>query len=433
MMRRRHGFTLVELLVYIVIATIVVGIAGQAFVEAARSKLRTTGLLEASTVTSDVVDYLQEDIRRAGAKTWMLGSSSSGTSATSSATLPKLAAIYWDPDNVSLPDSSSFLGTSSGSGAHRLDELVFLAGVYGSDGKLESYEKIRYHVDNRVLWRTVVAQNMLSGSAITPLPGAVRIAENVVGFKLRYGKRAMHTAVLRRALVEPCPGTENSNEACLVQSGSSANLSASSGKPRVYGLPLGSMAAFEVKKTTSVDASFTVRPGYTYRVEFGLQSNDSAAAYFRSDRDYIAVAVTPAGTPGTLLGGQQPVLFYSALNTDMVDRSFEFTANSSASAALAFRFQLRSSSSGAMPSSSSAGSSSSGPLGMAAAAFVIDSVIVWEQGRDAYEWIDAFDATNAVAVAGKAQVKAIEMTISVQGKAAVSTVTKVIPVLNNGE
>jgi len=432
MMERKKGFTLIELLVYIVLAFIVVGIAGQAFVDTAALRLRTTRLLEASMGTDDVVDCLNEDIRRMGAKAWMRssssGSSSSGSSSSASPLMPKLNAVYWDLA-ATVPDSSSFTATAQGSGAHRLDLLEFRTGIYNDVGEITGYEQIRYHVENEVLWRTVVGRFNLAGTVLTPLPDSVRMAEHVVAFKLRYGLQAGDSVVFDRLIKEPCVAT-SPESACLVQyAGSSASVSGYAGMPQISDLPFGSMASFKLVKGGSpltVDA-FTVKPGFTYKVELGMGSNDSAAVHYRSDRDYISVGVSPSANPGTDLSGTNRTLLYPALQTGIIPRAFSFSTNalgSSASASFALHFQLRSSSSAV-----SSSSSSSGTQGVAAAAFRFERIKVRQVGTDAYQWIDDF---SSLPVRDKARIRAVEMTISIQGNSAVSTATKVIPVLNNG-
>lgn len=418
MMRSKNAFTLIELLVYIVIAAIIVGLAGQAFLDATRSRIRTTFMLEASMGTGDVIAYMDEDVRRLGAKAWMQGTSSSSVPSSSSVGLMVEPAVYWDLASTPI-DSSSFDQDSIGVKPNRMDKLEFKAANYDpSNGTYSGWEQIRYSVDGAgSLWRTVVVRKDASGADISPLPAPVRMAEHVVGFQLRFGVQKNDSVVFDQKLYEPCAATSSASSCFIEHTTTTAGISANSGIPEVKDLPAGDSVIIRLKQgaSPSTDESFDIVAGRTYRVEIGVGSNDSAAENFRPALDFMAARVVHDDDPSQIIPGTSEVLLYSAYTQSIAKRIFDFTPSDGANpASIAIKFQMRS-------------SSSTNP--MAAAAFRFDQVSVYEISRDAYEWHENFSSSQ---IPMKARVRAIEVSISIQQKNSVSTSKKVIQVVNNG-
>ena len=65
---RKSGFTLMELLVYIAIVGIVVIVAGQAFSNSTKMRVRTQSMLKASEVAENVATLFRADVAQTGAK-----------------------------------------------------------------------------------------------------------------------------------------------------------------------------------------------------------------------------------------------------------------------------------------------------------------------------------------------------------------------------
>ena len=299
-MNHPKGFTLIELLVYIVLTSIIVVIAGRAFTDATNQRLRTTRLLESTMGTGDAIAYLDEDLRRMGGKAWMQQSSTSaGASSSSFATLNLVQGVYWDPNNLTSPDSSSFISTPTGSGSNRLDAIEFRTAIYNPQTSYAvGSEQIRWSVTNGILSRVVVARRDLNGLIITSSTSSdsVVIARNVVEFKLRYGLQTIDSVLLKGYLQSPCPVSPSSASAytlVLMSGSSAASVAEGAVGVRMSGLPQGGSASFQLMNcpTTGGVATLDMKSGGTYRVTFGLGSNDSAAANFRSDKDYIGVGV----------------------------------------------------------------------------------------------------------------------------------------------
>jgi len=410
----KQGFTLIELLVTIVISAIVVGIAGQAFLDATRLRIRTATLLESTTGTADVISYLEEDTRRIGAKAYMIPVSSvAAGSSSSSAGLTKLGAIYIDPTAAS-PDSSSFIPGYGVSGSNRLDSLTFRYGVYNTAGAITGYQEVLYAVNSsHNLVRSVRAFKDLNLVDITPLPPDLIMATNVIGFKTRYGVYAQDTIVFGpMPLVDP----PVDGKADLKQLGSVPVIARASESniPEVTGFTAGTVDSFEVVKNAArVHLDIPLTQGATYRVKFGLGSNYIASTNFRNDSDLIAVSIRSNTNLSHLVDGTSEYQFYSALDTVTLGRSFDFSPLNADNATLVFRFKTRTN------------------IAMSGASFRIDSVCVYRKTFNGYSWQDAnyFTGTNAVK---KNYVRALELSISVQTKNAVSSITRVIPLVNNG-
>ena len=64
----KRGFTLMELMVYIAILGIVVLIAGQAFTDSTRFRIRTQNMLKATQVAENIGTLFKSDVAQMGAK-----------------------------------------------------------------------------------------------------------------------------------------------------------------------------------------------------------------------------------------------------------------------------------------------------------------------------------------------------------------------------
>ena len=59
---RREGFTLIELMVYIAIVGIVVIVAGQAYSNSTKMRVRTQSMIKASEVAENVATLFKQDV-----------------------------------------------------------------------------------------------------------------------------------------------------------------------------------------------------------------------------------------------------------------------------------------------------------------------------------------------------------------------------------
>ena len=107
--KAKSGFTLMELMVYIGLLGLIVIIAGQAFSDSTRMRLRSQNMLQASEVAENVATILKADVAQTGAKTSM----EDGVSGVGAQYGNKFSGVYtdmyMDPANG---DSSSFSVTT---------------------------------------------------------------------------------------------------------------------------------------------------------------------------------------------------------------------------------------------------------------------------------------------------------------------------------
>ena len=217
MARREHqsvkaGFTLVELLVYIAIVGIVVIVAGQAFSNSTKMRVRTQSMLKASEVAGNVASLFMTDIAQTGAKSSMeSGGAAGGDNFTAVNT-----NVYM---NAAEGDSSSFNVSSSGSFSNFTVRRI----RYDGSGHYVAVEEVNWFVVNDVLKRScrtiagaVDAENCAGGTAEEARGRAVEIATGVTVFKVTPGKPGVSGGADAQ-IFPPCSGGSCSDEFQLVE------------------------------------------------------------------------------------------------------------------------------------------------------------------------------------------------------------------------
>ena len=185
MARQEHqsvkaGFTLVELLVYIAIVGIVVIVAGQAFSNSTKMRVRTQSMLKASEVAENVASLFKTDIAQTGAKSSMESGGVTGGDNFSGVN----ENVYMD---VGAGDSSSFdLADASG-----FSNLKARRIRYDEDGHFVAVEEVNWYVEDEKLYRscrtvngTEDADNCKQGTSAEAKARAVEIATGVTKFKV---------------------------------------------------------------------------------------------------------------------------------------------------------------------------------------------------------------------------------------------------------
>lgn len=140
----KAGFTLMELMVYMGIVGIIVIIAGEAFSNSTKMRVRTDNMIRANQDAENIATIIKEDVEQLGTK------SAKGAGNTF---VYAGKRIYMDPENAveSKRDSSSFKILSSGGNS----ELIFKRTRYNDDnGQYQAIDSIRWYVEDNVLMRS---------------------------------------------------------------------------------------------------------------------------------------------------------------------------------------------------------------------------------------------------------------------------------------
>lgn len=183
---RKAGFTLVELLVYVAIVGIVVIVAGQAFSNSTKMRVRTQSMLKASEVAGNVASLFKTDAAQTGAKSSMESGSDFGGDVFSSVN----DSVYMDPGNADEDkrDYSSFSVTT----VDNFSDLKMRRMRYDDDGHYVAVEEVNWFVDGGTLMRscrtldgTEDADNCKRGSAADAKNRAVEIATGLTKFVVR--------------------------------------------------------------------------------------------------------------------------------------------------------------------------------------------------------------------------------------------------------
>ena len=183
----KKGFTLMELLVYMALLGSIVVIAGRAFTDSTKFRVRTHNIIRANQEAGNVGPLLQSDISQMGSK--------SDTSYVVHDT------VYMDPwnDNPEKKDSSSFtLCTTVGDSnatclASSIDyDSLFIRYIrYNDSGAFMAVEESHWYVENKILkraCRTLAGDTTGGNCRFTNMSvakdSAVEIASGVERFKV---------------------------------------------------------------------------------------------------------------------------------------------------------------------------------------------------------------------------------------------------------
>ena len=184
----KAGFTIIELMVYIALLGGIVLIAGQAFSNSTKMRVRTQSMLQASQTAGNVGTILKDDIAQLGAK------SAKAIDSDVFDTTHK-HSVYIDPENTDLTkrDSSSF-DIRKGHDDEQ-DTIIMLRLRYKDanadhPGAYEAVEKVTWLVDeDRVLKRACKClEGVSTDECKSDSSSIVSIAENVDKFKLTPAK-----------------------------------------------------------------------------------------------------------------------------------------------------------------------------------------------------------------------------------------------------
>lgn len=179
---KKSGFTLVELMVYIGIVGVVVIVAGQAFSNSTKMRVRTESMIKANATVEEAGMLMQEDVAQMGAK-----SAKESGEGSASDVFFKSNMVYMDAEKG---DSSSFRING--------DSLILRRMNYDSQGRFLSIEEVAWFKRNKQLFRTCKTidrdKSRLPSAPETCLEAnspAVEVLDNVELFKAIPAKPAV--------------------------------------------------------------------------------------------------------------------------------------------------------------------------------------------------------------------------------------------------
>lgn len=343
---KKSGFTLMELLVYMAIVGIVVVIAGEAFSNSTKFRIRTDNMIKSTHEAEELASLLKADVQQTGAK----HSKESTVPGNNDSFESHGVNVYMDPGT----DLSSFrIDPVSGS----YDNLTIRYLRYDEQGHYQATEQVEWTVDatNKVLKRNCTLLDKLGSYNPKRDPcsaGAIEMATGVEKFKvypaipsIRSNADANH----QNEQLFPPVGVDVFKLIARVDapnipalkylSGGGSGVSMR-GFARNYDDENGVINDEQVKKNELYVASnsdgatdftscqqITLEAGIEYEISFGLAyPNDEtdAAQLFVPGRDHMAVGFRR--TDGHSIAGLNDFLFYPPTSTtSQGKRTMQFT------------------------------------------------------------------------------------------------------------
>ena len=327
----KKGFTLMELMVYLALIGVIVLVAGQAFSDSTKFRVRSKNMLASTESASNLSEIIKEDFAQMGAKSWK------DISASSSADVFDVDSnVYVDPDTTggNVPDSSSYeLKRASGN-----DSIAFRKIEYTEAGDFLAVRKISWYVKSAdsSLWRacqTISGKESLDCPKVLANVEPVKMAKQVVKFSLEPSTPGNSSASTSDTLFPassssgfrliprvdstgkhfyPLAGitpVEGANSVTLGPFTNANNYSSSSGIRAIeaYVAPaVDQIASSDTWKTQC--QKFTFVPGEVYSFEFNLVYVGDNMRSFQAGVDHFAVGLrTTSGNP---ISGMDDFMIY---------------------------------------------------------------------------------------------------------------------------
>lgn len=373
----RAGFTLVELLVYIGLVALVALLAGNVLVDTIRMKQTTENKMTAFANANEAIGYLEADLMRLGAKSWMVNSNMSQTNTD----------VYWDSP---AGDFSSFGITDNA--LPGLDRLTFRAGFY--DPTVDTVQNTRivsWWVDaDSNLWR----QEQVLGLAASP---AVLMISGVTGFNVEPG-----------VLLEDSATSGSKMQFTIADSLQMAANGVIQLTSTVNGLQLTNFPTNVSDSIRFTKRNFTFEPGVTYGVRIKMNPNTGLSTDFNMQTDTIKVGFRSISGTAKIPGVNDYMMFPGQI-TGSRERVFRFTqgASTPVAAMLVMNFHF-------------------GPL-ISNDTLTIDSIKIWRDRLAQYQWL-----TPALTINQKNRTKGLRIDLRVVRRGEESHMRRIISTPNNG-
>ncbi len=188
----KSGFTLMELMVYIALLGGIVLIAGQAFSDSSKMRVRTQSMLQSSQNVGNTATLLKEDIAQTGAKSSKAENDPDAPTVMDNFDISHIHDVYMDPDNVTDTDkdSSSFKIGKKFESDHVGDTITMRRLRYTSSGLYEAVEEVSWFVDQDSILKRSCKSLIGLGTEDCPTdnPNIVDIAENITRFTITPSK-----------------------------------------------------------------------------------------------------------------------------------------------------------------------------------------------------------------------------------------------------
>lgn len=409
----KQGFTLMELMVYCGLIGIIVMVAGQAYSDSVKFRVRSEAMVRSSSEANAAATLLQEDLSQMGTK-----------------------ASFEDGDTYQYNAEASNDATDKASynlvknyGGAGLDSISFKRVVYDNEGKADYIQRIAWVAKNQKLYREcetlvkVSGKNAPSDCKEGNEPDQVLIASNAVTkFSLNPGKRLQDAA--------NCPAT-NESKGCFKSGATYSLASIDKSGTRRLSVKKDTISGFynnngsydnyysqlyllknEIANPNWDECTlFTFEPNVTYAVSFYMYapSKIGYVNYMRNfQAEYDHVGVGFRGRDGNpVAGAGDDFLVYPSQQDDAKDgfRYFEFSFNEQTQACLTFTFSFYSSHA-------------------AEGYIVLSGVGIYPRDESSYDFTDP--GTD------KDQHKAFKLDLSVNNRGEITEIKRLIPTPNNG-
>ena len=434
LLKRKSGFTLMELMVYIAILSIVVLIAGQAFTDSTRFRIRTQNMLKATQVAENVGTLFKSDVSQMGAKT----SKERNTSATTDSFYVKaIHDVYIDPDNLddTKKDSSSYVITHDASGT-ALDRLMMNRMRYKETGEFASIEKVEWFIDGTTLKRSCVTieGDELPDECPKDEPLVVDIADNIQKFIVTPATPSVSTdmaqilpsttSTIQAFRLVPRYGEENLSFVTTIPAeggesvslnGFATNYDYENNEPLLDQKNANQVFVAEsngnIGNWKDLCIKVTLVPNVEYEISFAMPISEDAGRMFCPGRDHMAVGFRYAND-GTKPAEIDDFLFYPPTIAGAAEgnRSMRFTVKDSIKdVCLGFTF------------------ASYSPIA-ASGKMTLKNVSLKKNESAIYE----FDDLENINVLDKKNVKAMRLVLVVNQRGETGVDSLVVPVPSNG-